>query len=328
VFWPLNHRASLRDAVKRLTSPATFVLLLGGLVSASQALDLGPLDGLPPPPGITAISLEYQDRTSAGLIDNDTIGPIDGEINRQALKLRLGHGFTLGSMPAYVYGELPLNDPTLERATLSTGATLADALAQRGMELVGDDGVGDLALATAVWPYANREAGRFWGVAGYLVAPTGDYEAERTLEGVNLNPGGNRWIGVLQTGIHQRLGERWHWSVGSDVTVFEDNDEMRRLSGAVGEQEVEPYITYQTSLAWRAHPALTLAASYYVDRGAESRIDGGDWASAVNRERYGLWLLGALSRETRFSLSYKSTIDDASDFELKDNIQLRIIRLF
>ena len=300
------------------------VLLALG-INQSSALDLGPMDGVPPPPGITAISLEYQDRTSSGLIENDTLGDIGGEIDRQALKLRMGHGFSLGSMPAYAYGELAFNDATLNNAILQSTGQPLEAL---NITLAGDDGVGDLALATAVWPYANREAGRFWGVAGYVVAPVGDYEAERTLEGVNLNPGGNRWIGVLQTGIHQRLGERWHWSVGSDVTVFEDNDEMRRLSGAVGEQEVEPYITYQTSLAWRAHPALTLAASYYVDRGAESRIDGGDWASAVNRERYGLWLLGALSRETRFSLSYKSTIDDASDFELKDNIQLRIIRFF
>lgn len=310
---------------RMLSTRAVLALLPIFLIHPGHALDLGPMDGIPPPPGITAISLEYQDRTSSGLIYNDTIGPIAGEIDRQALKLRLGHGFSIGSMPAYAYGELAFNDPTLNQAILQrTGQTLAEA----GTTLAGDDGVGDLALATAIWPYANRDAGRFWGIAGYVVAPTGDYQAERNLEGVNLNAGGNRWIGVLQTGVHQRLGERWHWSIGSDITVFEDNDEVRRITGGLGQQEVEPYITYQSSLAWQAHPAVIFAASYYIDRGAEARLDDGDWQSAVNRERYGLWAIAALSRNTRLSFSYKSTVDDASDFELKDNFQLRIIRFF
>ncbi len=293
-------------------------LLFASLLVPFQAgaLDLGPLDGIPPPPGVTAISLEYADQTSSGSFAT-SLGSFSGTIDRQAWKLRVGHGFTLGSMPAYTYGEVAWRDSAVSGSD-------AELL---GIE--GDDGIGDLALATAIWPYANREAGRFWGVAGYIVAPTGDYITEKNLEGVNFNAGSNRWIGVLQTGIHQRLGERWHWSIGSDVTVFEDNDQVSRIGSAVAvEQEVKPYITYQTSIAWRAHRALVLAASYYVDRGAETRLNGGDWGSATNRERYGLWALTGLSEKTRLAISYKSTVDDSDDFELKDNIQLRIIRIF
>ncbi len=291
-------------------------LSLGLFAHPSKALDLGPMDGLPPPPGVTAISLEYQDQASSGEVETVTLGGVGAEIDRQATKLRIGHGFSLGSMPAYSYGELAVRDSEITSAT-------ADRLG-----FAGDSGMGDLAIATAIWPYVNPDAGRFWGVAGYVVAPVGDYDAEHNLEGVNLNPGSNRWIGVLQTGIHQRLGERWHWSLGADVTMFEDNDEVTRIAGGLSRQEVEPYITYQSSLAWQWHPALTLAASYYVDRGAESRLDDGDWQSSINRERYGLWALAALSRKTRVSVSYKSTVDNASDFELDDNFQIRIIRLF
>ena len=286
----------------------------------AAALDLGPLDGIAPPPGITGISLEFADQTSSGSLEAGALGTIDAKIDTQAWKLRVGHSFGLGETPVYVYGELPMTDRSIESETAKL------------LQFEGDSGIGDLALAAAIWPYANQDAGRYWGLAGYVVAPVGGYETERNLEGVNLNPGGNRWIGILQTGIHQRFGERWHWSLGSDITFFEDNDKVHKIVLPAGRevvrQEVEPYITYQTSLAWQVLPALTLAASYYVDRGGESRIDGADWGSAVNRERYGLWVMTALSRQTRLNFSYKSTVDNESDFELKDNFQVRLIRFF
>jgi hypothetical protein len=69
-------------------------------------------------------------------------------------------------------------------------------------------GLGDLTLVAALWPYADRTAGRYLGLAGYLILPTGDYDPARTLQ-LNLNPGENRLQWALQAGYSSNLSDRW-----------------------------------------------------------------------------------------------------------------------
>ena len=301
-------------------------MILGiGMPATVPALDLGPLDGIAPPVGVTGVSLELADRSLSGSLDIPHVGPTDARVERRNANLRLGHGFELAGMPAYAYGELPLVD-----------YQVSGEAAQR-FDLDPGRGVGDLALALAVWPHADRVKGQYLGVAGYLIAPTGEYKASRTL-GANLNPGSNRYAAILQAGGQQRLGDHFEWNLAADVMFFGDNDEyigervaITRSGFAPADPatlEVKPYISYQTSLAWRPHPAVTLAASYYIDRGAESRVDGGDWGASINRERYGLWGLFALSLRTRLNISYKRPVDDDSALELDDALQIRLVRFF
>ena len=305
------------------------LILAGCLVGGSAAaLDLGPLDGIAPPAGVTGVSIELAERTVEGALELQGTA-LPTRIERQSVNLRFGHGFEIGGMPAYGYGELPMVDFSVD----STATDLVDVEA--------GSGVGDLALALAVWPYADPEAGRFLGVAGYLIAPTGEYDADKTV-GVNLNPGNNRFAGIIQAGFQQRLTDQLEWNIAADVMVFEDNDEfigdrveMTMTGGAPAlvpqspaTLEVEPYISYQTSLAWRLHPAVTLATSYYIDRGAEFRIDGDDWSDSVNRERYGLWGLFTLGPGTRLNVSYKGPVNDRSDLELQESVQIRLVQFF
>ena len=299
--------------------------LLAAVWAGAAALDLGPLDGIAPPSGIGGVSLALGERSLSGSLDIHGIGPIGARVERRNANLRLGHGFELIGMPAYAYGELPLVDYRVAGEVASQ------------FDLDPGKGPGDIALALAAWPHADRANGSYFAMAGYVIAPTGEYEASRTL-GANLNPGGNRYAGILQAGGQQRIGTHFEWNLAADVMFFGDNDAY--IGGRVvtnhgrlqpadpATLEVKPYISYQSSLAWRPHRAVTLAASYYIDRGAESRVDGGEWGASVNRERYGLWGLFALSPRTRLNISYKRPIDDQSALELDDALQIRLVRFF
>jgi len=303
----------------------------GGLALLStpaSGLDLGPLDGIPPPPEVSGASVAFGHRSFQGTADIGGGSTLRSRVDRQNVSLRYGRSARLGEMPAYFYASLPL-------VNVELGRELADPPVP-GVELDPGEGVGDLALAGAIWPYVDRDRGRFVGVASYAVVPTGEYDVDRTF-GLNLNPGNNRFAGILQAGFHQRLSDRLDWSIAADIMVFEDNDQFigARFANpplpdpaAPATLEVEPYASYQTVLTWRVHPALSLATSYYVDRGGEFRVDGGDWSRSINRERYGLWALVALSPRTRINLSYKSTVDDRSDLQLQDNAQVRFVRFF
>ncbi|MEX0382051.1 transporter [Spiribacter sp. 1M153] len=298
---------------------------LGGQAGRVDALDLGPLSGIAPPAGVTGLSLELSERSLSGRLDVGAGMSVDATVDRRSANLRLGQAFSLGDRPAYVYGELPFVDYDLS----------GEAASQ--FDLDGGHGVGDAALALAVWPLADRVAGRFLGVAGYLIAPTGEYKVDRTL-GANLNPGSNRYAGILQAGFHQRLPAGFEWSLAADVMAFGDNDDYIGDRVTMGPEglvparpatlEVKPYHSYQTSLAWRGHPAVTLAASYYIDRGAASRVDGGDWGPSINRDRYGLWGLFALTRQTRLNVSLKRAVSDRSALSLDSAVQVRLVQFF
>lgn len=295
-------------------------LVFGLAISNAHALDLAPRTGVPPPSGVSAASISVAHRSFEGTVAIGDLGSASGRVDRQNVSLRYGRSGELSNRPVYTYINLPLVD-------FDVGGSVAR---NEALALAPDQGVGDIAVAAAIWPYTNREAGRFLGVAGYLVLPTGEYDSKRTV-GLNLNPGNNRFAAIIQTGWHQELSDRWAWSIAADVMFFEDNDEYIGddvITKVPSRFEVKPYASYQSALSYQANSALTLAMSYYVDRGAESRNVGSEWGSAINRERYGLWALMTLSARTQLNLSYKSTIDDASGLELKENVQLRLIRFF
>ncbi|AGM41235.1 putative secreted protein [Spiribacter salinus M19-40] len=291
------------------------------------AVDLAPYDVVAPPADIRGASLQIGHRSFQGDVTLDGQNTLGSRVDRRNASVRLGRSAQFGETPAYFYASLPY-------VALELGGDLDDK-SVTGVDLEAGEGVGDLALAAAIWPYADREIGRFVGVAAYAVVPTGRYDASRTF-GFNLNPGNNRFAGVVQAAFHQRLGKRFDWSLAADAMFFEDNDRFIGARFAPGTSEpaeparleVKPYFSYQMALAWRAHPAISLAVSLYADRGGASRVGGGDWSRSINRERYGLWALVALSPRTRINLSYKSTVDDRSDLQLQDNAQVRFVRFF
>ncbi len=307
----------MRRSERALKWIALSLSCLGLVLSASaSALDVGARDVIAPPAGIAGVSIAVRHRNIEGSAKiNQT--RINARIDRKNIDLRYGRAGVLAGLPTYGYVNVPWVDYDI-------GGEAA------GLGLSTGHGLGDVAIAGAIWPYSDRQKGRHWAVAAYGILPTGEYDSAHTA-GVNLNPGNNRFAGILQSGVYQRLSQRLGWMGVADVMVFEDNDEFigDDLAGRQpGRLEVKPYITYQTALNYQVNPALNVAASYYVDRGAKTRQRGGDWTSAVNRDRYGFNARLALSPTWQVGLTYKSTADDVAGLEIKQFVRLRLLRFW
>jgi len=270
---------------------------------SAQAIDLAPLDGVAPPPGARGASIalgyrEFNEVYLAGVRQ-----PQDFSIRVRSAALRYGQSVSFGQLPGYIYADLPL------------------------LEVNDEQGVGDIALAAAIWPYANRTTGTYVGIAGYLVLPTGSYDVQKT-QPVNLNPGGNRTVGALQTGVNQRLFERFNLQTAIDVAVFEDNDQYLGMAGRVGTLEQRALVSWQGSLSYRFSPATAIGLSYFNNAGGEVRSHGGAWSGEVQNERIGLWARTAISPRMTAAINYKRAINIENGIKESDNIQLRVSRFF
>lgn len=273
------------------------------LARNAYAVDLAPLDGVAPPPGVKGASIALGYRLFDEAYVAGVKQPTEVSLRARTAALRVGTYVPVDRLPGYFYADFPY------------------------VELDGNDGVGDVALAGAVWPYANKESGTYFGIAGYLVLPTGNYDVENTL-GLNRNPSGNRAVGALQTGLNQRLYNRFNLQVAVDVAVFEDNDEYFGSSLQIGTFEQRSLVSWQAALSYQWSRAFATGVSYFDNAGGEVRTHGGPWSGEVQNERVGLWVRAALSPRMTVALNYKQAIDIQNGLSEADNIQFRIARYF
>ena len=59
------------------------------------------------------------------------------------------------------------------------------------------EGIGDTARAFAIWPYVLNEERQFFGLAGYVFTPAGEYDSNS-----HVNPGKNLWSYAFQSAYH------------------------------------------------------------------------------------------------------------------------------
>ena len=171
----------------------------------SWAVDLLPNDVVAPPPGIQQLQINYQRSERSDYYLNNRKASTGGEIVNTQTQLKYGRSFELSNLPAYFYVQAPLTE-------ISTTGSVASYAT--------NSGVGDTTFALALWPYANREADRYVGIASYLTVPTGTYHSEQ-----KLNAGDNRYKWALQVGYEQPIYKNTNWMSAIDAVWFGDNDD-------------------------------------------------------------------------------------------------------
>ena len=184
----------------------------------------------------------------------------------QALQyqFRLAHAFEIDEQPAIVYAQLPITNVQPEESSFS-----------------GDSGVGDTTFAFAYWPYANRETQTYFGVAAYLIAPTGSYSDRRV-----FNVGENRYRGALQLGVQTPITDSLTWMAALDTVWSGKNNDCGLACLNHQTLEQKPLYTLQSGLSYAINPTFSLATAYFYSVGGETSWDGVDKNNLTQLQRY------------------------------------------
>jgi hypothetical protein len=244
-----------------------FLLFLFLILSSilANAIDLQPGEIKAPIGSFYAAQISYLyvdkgDKYTHGVKTSDS-----SNINQIAMLLRLGHAFEINQTPAYIYAQSSFN--RMENKDLP------------GSPNANSNGIGDTTIAFALWPYANREKDEYFGVAGYVLLPTGDYDRNRA-----INSGLNIYQGAIQAGYQTRLSNNINWMTALDTVLSGDNNQY------LGNYKLEkdPLYNFQTGLQYVFNSTYSMSLGYFYTVGAESTLDGVDRGDITKIHRYQL----------------------------------------
>jgi hypothetical protein len=289
---------------------AALLFLALSIPLLSWAIDLQPNDIVAPPPDKNLITISYFNTENSTLYSNGSVGVTRPKslytnpvIDTQLAILRGATTYMIGEVPAVTYAQLPYG-------TVSPAGSLAG--------LSGNTGIGDLTLATAIWPYHNKATRTYLGLAGYLISPTGSYSSQRA-----FNLGENRFRTDIQMGFQTPITASIDGMIAVDTMWFGGNSQCATACGLTtnGSLTQKPLTTTQFGPIYRINPIFTVGASYFYVAGGATTIDSRYMNNVVNTQRF---LLNGQAHTPigRISLQY------GRDMEIKNGfIQTRLLAL-
>jgi hypothetical protein len=273
------------------------------------AIDLQPNDIVAPPPDKNLITISYVNTENSTLYKNGTVNskPLYANplLDAQTAVLRFTTTYSLGDLPTASFIQLPYG-------TASPAGSLAGAS--------GDSGIGDLTIATAIWPYADRVNRTYFGLAGYFFAPTGSHSNQRA-----FNISENRYRADLQMGFQTPITKNVDGMIAVDTMWFGGNSQCGAACGlsSNGSLTQKPLTSTQLGPIYRINNIFTVAASYIYVAGGATAINNNYQNNVVNTQRF---LLSGQAHTPvgRVSLQY------GRDMEIKNGFvqtRLLIVRL-
>ena len=267
------------------------------LPSISSAIDLQPNDIVAPLPGKSHAMISYINAEggtyyrNGSAVSSKPFGSPD--IGIQSAIARISTSYSVTDLPAISYLQLPYG-------TIKPSGSLASYPASTG--------IGDLTFATAIWPYADREKRRYFGLAGYLTAPTGSYNSQQA-----FNAGENRYRSDIQMGYQQPIIGNLDGTIAVDTMWFGGNSQCAAacFSATNTSLNQKPLTTTQLGPIYKINQNYTLGASYFYVAGGATTIGNTYQNNVVNTQRF---LLSALAYYPfgRISLQY------GRDMEIKN----------
>lgn len=267
--------------------------------SPSRALDLNPFDIVAPPPEKTFFSAAIIHSELEGTYTGGNKSSPTRTLSSNQLQLRLGRSYSLGGYTGLSFVQLPVG-------MLQPGGAASNASS--------DYGIGDLTLATALWPYANRETRTYLGLAGYLTLPTGSYSNQQL-----FNLGAKRVSGDIQIAYQTGLAKNLDGMVGFDVMWFGPNNHFGSKNAQLTQK---PLFTSQIGPIYHFNQTFSVAATYLYMWGAETALNGLNNNNALQNHRY---LLSAVATtgKGRFILQYGTNLDTQFGFHETRRVILR-----
>jgi len=251
----------------------------------SHALDLNPFDIVPPTPDKTLFSTAIVNSEQEGPYTRGDKSAPTRTLSRNQIQLQLGRTYRLGDYTGVSYVQLPVG-------MLQLGGEASYAPT--------DYGIGDMTVATALWPYANRQTRTYLGVAGFLTLPTGSYSNQQL-----YNLGNKRISGDIQIAYQTALTKNLDGMLGFDAMWFSPNNQVGPNNAQLTQK---PLYTAQIGPIYHINPSLAVAATYLYVSGAETALNGMSNNNALQTHRY---LLSAVATTShgRFMLQYGTNLD-------------------
>ena len=286
-----------------------FLFALSGLFRAAFAIDLQPGDIVAPPPNITVATISYVNSQNNDLFQNSVNLGGDPKLESNAVFVRLTHTYTIGSLPAVSFVQTGTG-------SLSTDGSLAAFPGSKGMT--------DSSIVTAIWPYSNPATRTYFGVAGYLFLPTGEYSNTKP-----FNLGSNRYAQALQMGYQRPITNNIDAAVAIDSTWFGANSACAAACSSNQNLQLtqKPLYTAQAGPIYKINQTFTVGATYVYVTGGETAWNGVERNNAVVTQRY--YVSGvAHTRVGRFTVQYGNDITTMNGFMESNRFIVRYAKAF
>lgn len=277
------------------------------------AIDLQPNDIVAPLPNKNYVTISYLNTENSTLYRNGSVvsaapygSPV---IDTQSVILRGARTYSLGELPAVTYIQLPYG-------TVRPAGSLSG--------LPSDSGIGDLTIATAIWPYHNRATRTYLGLAGYLISPTGSYSSQRA-----FNTSENRFRTDLQLGFQTPITSYIDGMIAVDTMWFGGNSQCAAACNSLTNVALnqKPLTTTQLGPIYRINEIFTVGASYFYVAGGATSINKNYMNNVVNTQR--LLLSGqAHTPIGRFSLQYGRDMEIKNGFAQMRVLAVRLMKEF
>ena len=274
---------------------------------SAWAVDLQPNDIVAPPPGLNILTLSYFSTENTTFYRNGVANakPIGASpvIDTQYAILRGSTTYLLGELPGVSYIQLPYG-------TVSPAGSLANN--------PNSTGIGDLTVATAFWPYANKNTRTYLAIAAYLTSPTGTYSPQQV-----FNVSENRFRTDLQMGFQTPITKSLDGMIAVDTRWYGGNSECAAACGLAtnGSLTQKPLTTTQLGPIYKINSTFTVGASYFYVAGGATSVNNNYLNNVVNTQRF---LLSGQAHTPigRISLQY------GRDMEIKNGfMQTRVLAL-
>jgi len=282
------------------------LLIYGG---KALAIDLQPNDIVAPAPGRTAITVSYVNSQNTNFYLNGLATGGSPNLENNSALFRLGHTYTIGSLPATTYIQTGAS-------ALSTDGSISSFPMSKGMT--------DTTIATAIWPYANRKTRTYLGVAAYLSLPTGEYSNTKP-----LNVGTNRYSTALQMGYQRPITDSIDGAIAFDTMWFGANSQCAATCSSLTNLQLTQKPLYSTQLGpiYKINQTYTVAATYVYVTGGETAFNGVERNNTMVTQRY--FLSGVAHTSVgRFTMQYGNDIATMNGFMESRRFIVRYTKAF
>ena len=289
----------------------TFLLCTLFTSLMTWAVDLQPNDIVAPLPNKNYVTVSYLNTGNSTLYKNGAAQAGNPVIDTQSAIFRGTRTYDLGSLPAVSFIQIPYG-------SIQPAGSLASQASPTG--------VGDLTIATAIWPYHNRATRTYLGLAGYLISPTGSYSSQRA-----FNIGENRFRTDLQMGFQTPITSSIDGMIAVDTMWFGGNSQCGPVctgnTTTTASLTQKPLTTTQLGPIYRINEIFTVAASYFYVAGGATSINNNYMNNVANTQRF---LLSGQAHTPigRFSLQYGRDTEIKNGFVQNRLIAIRLMKEF